>query len=329
MWKDFFYFSKSERRSILVLMSIGILLLILGTWSHGNRRSSMCVADSIAIDSFCISQYHKQAARDSWRLKRTESKRPMPVLVNFDPNIADSANLCSLGLPPYMAKRIINYRDKGGVFLKPEDLSRMYGLSEEQFLALKPFIVIDQHRATLIQAERMKKKNCTDYDSLHSLVASARIQANSSEDSEDVSLMFPYRSQVKYPEGTVIDLNSADTTQLKQVPGIGRGLAKMIIAYRTRLGGYTTVNQLQEVAQIDTSVNRWFKIDSCIFRPIRVNHANLDQLRNHPYMDFYKAKVILEYRRKRGKIKGLSQLSMFQEFTEKDLQRLKPYLEFN
>lgn len=47
-----------------------------------------------------------------------------------------------------------------------------------------------------------------------------------------------------------------------------------------------------------------------------------------PYMDFYKAKAIMEYRRKRGKIKGLSQLSMFEEFTEKDLKRLSPYLTF-
>jgi DNA uptake protein ComE-like DNA-binding protein len=45
-------------------------------------------------------------------------------------------------------------------------------------------------------------------------------------------------------------------------------------------------------------------------------------------MDFYKAKAILEYRRKRGNIKGLSRLSLFEEFTEKDLQRLSPYLSF-
>ena len=45
-------------------------------------------------------------------------------------------------------------------------------------------------------------------------------------------------------------------------------------------------------------------------------------------LTFYKAKAIMEYRRKRGKIKGLSQLSMFEEFTEKDLKRLSPYLTF-
>lgn len=61
---------------------------------------------------------------------------------------------------------------------------------------------------------------------------------------------------------------------------------------------------------------------------IQVNSASLDKLRSHPYMDFYKAKAIMEYRRKRGKIKGLSQLSMFEEFTEKDLKRLSPYLTF-
>ena len=30
----------------------------------------------------------------------------------------------------------------------------------------------------------------------------------------------------KYPEGTVIDLNRADTASLKRVPGIGSGLAR-------------------------------------------------------------------------------------------------------
>ena len=51
----------------------------------------------------------------------------------------------------------------------------------------------------------------------------------------------------KYPEGTVIDLNQADTASLKRIPGIGSGLARMIVAYRNRLGGFYSVSQLQEI----------------------------------------------------------------------------------
>ena len=59
-----------------------------------------------------------------------------------------------------------------------------------------------------------------------------------------------------------------------------------------------------------------------------MNSDGIDVLRNHPYMDFYKAKAIVEFRRKRGKIEGLSQISMFEEFSEKDLERLKHYFSF-
>ena len=132
----------------------------------------------------------------------------------------------------------------------------------------------------------------------------------------------------KYPEGTVVNLNEADTAALKRVPGIGSGLARMIVAYRNRLGGFYAVSQLQEIPYIDASVNRWFKVESVRLRQLEVNRASLDRLRSHPYMNFYKAKAIMEYRRKRGKLKSISQLALLEEFSEDDLERLKPYLSF-
>ena len=314
MWKDFFYYSKSERRSILVLVGIGILLLFSGTWIQLSERKTAPVVDSLSVDSFCVREYQRRTSYDSLQWQHSRRTRVKPVLADFDPNTADSAALSRLGLPAFIARRIVNYRTKGGVFRTPEDLERIYGLSHEQYETLRPYIVIDQQRleaqstGTSIPARQKEYHQSASKDSIHYQLYTSSYQ--------------------KYPEGTVIDLNAADTSQLKRIPGIGSGLARMIVAYRNRLGGYASVSQLHEVARIDTTVNHWFKIDSCIFRPLRINHARLDQLRNHPYMNFYKAKVILEYRRKRGKIKGLSQLSMFQEFTEKDLQKLKPYLDF-
>lgn len=46
-------------------------------------------------------------------------------------------------------------------------------------------------------------------------------------------------------------------------------------------------------------------------------------------MDFYKARAIVEFRRRRGKIKDLSQISMFNEFSDKDIDRLKHYFSFD
>ena len=73
----------------------------------------------------------------------------------------------------------------------------------------------------------------------------------------------------------------------------------------------------------------WFRLEEVYLEKIEINKAGLEQLRNHPYMNFYKAKVILEHRRKRGKINDISQLSLYEEFSDYDIKRLSPYLSFD
>ena len=74
---------------------------------------------------------------------------------------------------------------------------------------------------------------------------------------------------------------------------------------------------------------KWFIItDTVPLGKIAVNAATLAELRRHPYIDFYQARAIVEYRQERGKIKGPEQLSFMEEFTAQDLDRLLPYLDF-
>lgn len=138
---------------------------------------------------------------------------------------------------------------------------------------------------------------------------------------------FPPR-QPKYEPGTLVNLNSADTTELKMIPGIGSAIAKLIIGYRQRLGGYSNIEQLKEINLDAEKLNDWFVIDSTQIAPIHINRAGIDRLHNHPYLNFYQAKVIVEHRRKHGDIHSLKQLSLYDEFTEADLARLSPYVCF-
>ena len=145
MWKDFFYYSKSERRAILFLLGIGILLLVYGSWKRSETALVLTEVDSIRVDSFLIKTVQKKTYKDSFshaRMSRQRVVRPV-ILADFDPNTADSAMFCRLGLPPFLAKRIISYRAKGGVFRKADDFARIYGLSAEQFKVLSPYIHID------------------------------------------------------------------------------------------------------------------------------------------------------------------------------------------
>ena len=126
-----------------------------------------------------------------------------------------------------------------------------------------------------------------------------------------------------------LDLNSADSTELVKLPGIGPANAMKVIRYRERLGGYSNIRQLTEIEGLPDSLMKWFIIsDTLPIRKIDVNSATLTELRRHPYLDFYQARAIVEYRNERGIIKGPEQLSFMEEFTAQDLIRLEPYLDF-
>ena len=126
-----------------------------------------------------------------------------------------------------------------------------------------------------------------------------------------------------------LDLNASDSAELVKVPGIGPVYARRIIRYRTQLGGFSDLSQLMEIEGLPDSLMKWFIItDTVPLGKIAVNAATLAELRRHPYIDFYQARAIVEYRQERGKIKGPEQLSFMEEFTAQDLDRLLPYLDF-
>ena len=127
-----------------------------------------------------------------------------------------------------------------------------------------------------------------------------------------------------------LDLNMADSIELVRLPGIGAATAMKIIRYRERLGGYTEITQLAEIEGLPDSLMKWFIItDTIPVSRIAVNKATLAELRRHPYIDFYQARAIVEFRNERGTIKSPEQLSFLEEFTAQDLIRLKPYLDFS
>ena len=137
------------------------------------------------------------------------------------------------------------------------------------------------------------------------------------------------RYPVKHRPESPVDLNAADSAQLIMLPGIGNYYASRILSYRRQLGGYVSVEQLSEIEGLPDSVRQWFSVgDSIPIQRMMVNGLSLSLLRRHPYMNFYQARAIVELRRDRGKVKGPQQLMLLEEFTEEDLKRLEPYMDF-
>jgi DNA uptake protein ComE-like DNA-binding protein len=141
-----------------------------------------------------------------------------------------------------------------------------------------------------------------------------------------------YPRTEKLDAGVVVELNAADTTILKKVPGIGSSFASRIIKYRELLGGYYDVNQLSEVYGIDeekyNALAPWFTADASLIRKLPVNMLPQDSLRRHPYLDYRQAKAIEQLRRQKKSLSGWENLQLLSEFTDNDKKRLLPYLSF-
>lgn len=136
----------------------------------------------------------------------------------------------------------------------------------------------------------------------------------------------PQDTLFKYQPGTVINLNEADTTELKKIPGIGSAIARMIVHYRTQLGGFYKIEQLQEKHLKAEMLRPWFSINATQIRRININKASIERMMHHPYINYYQAKVIVEYRKKKGILTNLKQLSLYEEFNTADFERITPYI---
>ena len=311
--KNFFYFTRSERRGILLLCAL--ILLVSGgaqAYRHWQEKASRPSAEERAAqlrmqqeyEDFLATIQEEEKGRARHRSPGDTGFRPGSPAVTpfpFDPNSADSLTLRRLGLPGWMARNIMRYRERGGRFRHPEDFRKIYGLTDGQYAALEPYIRIAPQDTARPDTPRLYTAQ-TERDTM------AR----------------PY----KYPAGTVIELNRADTTELKKIPGIGSGIARLITGYRQRLGGFYTLEQLREIDLDPEPLRPWLRIDSTAIRRLNLNRVGIDRLRRHPYFNFYQAKAIVERRKKHGPLRSLKVFALYEEFTEADFERMRHYVCF-
>lgn len=151
-----------------------------------------------------------------------------------------------------------------------------------------------------------------------------------SETRDDTLQALPDRWVRKVRPAEPVDLNSADTALLKTLPGIGSYYARRIVDYRESLGGYLRAEQILDMGVLPDSLVQWFTVaDTLPFRKVKINNASVSEMRSHPYMSFYQARAISDLRKSIGLIKSPARLTLLEEFTGQDLERLIPYLDFD
>ena len=297
------FFTSSQRRALRVLEGV-LMLGIIGLSVHSWMRPKTETEET--VKSRALS---KNSAE---RITYAVEEEPVETFP-FDPNTADSTTLLRLGLSPWS---IYRYRAKHGRYHKPDDSKRLPGLTNEQWERLMPQIRI----ATEFQYVESGQSYQESVEEMEEIEEKLGISYAALRDTS-------YHQEKIHP-GQTIDINTADTALLKMIPGIASRRAARIVAYRKTLGGFVSVEQAMEAIEMPDSVMKYMTVSALPVQKININKLSVQQLMKHPYLNFYQAKAINEYRKNKGDLHSFEELSSLENFRPTDIDRLRPYIEF-
>ncbi|WP_192823493.1 helix-hairpin-helix domain-containing protein [Rufibacter sp. LB8] len=303
--QDYFNFSQQELRQFFILLALMVGLLAAPFLFFQDDVSYDPTADQQILDSLVV-QLDNHA--EEVAAERKSRYQPKPIkLYRFNPNQLTVEQWQELGLRSYIAQRILNYRAKAGDFKSKAQLQKIYGLPDSLFQLWYPYIDLpDESPGYAYNKDRpfpgssSETRPKTDY---------AR----------------------KRWELQPFDLNSADTTQLKQIRGIGSKLSQRIVTFRDKVGGFHSLDQVAEVyglsPEVVDSVKKYAFLEKASgLQKINVNTATFDQLRLHPYIGYNLAKAIINYRTQHGPYPSVEELRKIKVLDEGKFQKMQPYL---
>lgn len=260
---------------------------------------------------------------DKWNSKESggkarsnTSKKKKFIGFKFNPNTIDLSSWKKLGLSEAQAKSILKYQSKGGTFKIKSDLKKMYTISDKKYQELLPWIDLP---------EEYPKNSYNKKDYNETPRETPRYTSEKQENND-------FKEYEKKPELALksINLNTADTTQLKAISGIGSYYARKIIEYREELGGYQSINQLLEIWKMKEEtvfiVDPYVFIDQALIRKLNINTVTIEKLKSHPYVSWKIANAIVNYRLQHGNYNSLDDLTKIVIIKKEDLEKIKPYI---
>lgn len=303
VWKriirNYFTFNKRERRGLYVLL----LLLTTLALTHAFIRLSPPPDEPLSEEDKARLAELAAAVRPITKEEETKPgvERELSEIhwTGFDPNKATAAQLADLGLDSAIAHRLVNYRSKGGRFLDGEDVQRIYGMDSNWVREAAPYMMFPQR--------------------------------------ETKSQFNPDRFAVKdsMPEKPkrvirVVELNTADSLDLIQIPGVGGFYASEIMEMRERMGGYRSHEQLLDIYNMRDytfeNLLKYTTVDTSLAQRININHCDLKRLGRHPYLTWKQARVIINYREQHGAFKSVKDILNTDVIADTTFEQLQPFL---
>ncbi len=316
--RDYLSFNRKERIAVIVIAGLMVFIILAPKIISMSLRNDIVKTDTTwfatvrnleqkSPDSFNKGNQKDYDNRndyayqyDKTKSSYNENKNRSGELFYFDPNILKADGWRKLGLKEKTIQTIQNYLSKGGKFRKPEDLQRVYGLRQNEYERLAPYIKIED------------------------IVARKNFESLTKTNSE---LQPTKNITSRY---SIIDINTADTTAFILLPGIGSKLAGRIVNFRDKLGGFYSVEQVKETFGLPDStyqkIKQYLKLDNPSVKKININTATIEELKAHPYIKYVLANPIVAYRTEHGFYSKVEDVKKVMVVTEEIYNKIVKYL---
>ncbi len=290
--KDPFYISKRNRRGILLLTAILVVLVFIPRiWVYLSSESDYTVEyvltkrEMALVADLSGMQKDRPLFAERSRKKQVYKKPDR----RFDPNKLTAEGWQKLGLSDRQAAVVLRFTEHG-VYSEAE-FRKIFVIPDELYALIKDSLIFPERPVD--NSHRSRK--------------------------EEVETQ--HRS---------VEINSANAETLESLKGIGPFFARQIIKRREELGGFLYKEQLLEVWKMDAEKLSVFEqqitIDPQVVKKLNINTADITELKSHPYIDYSVANSIVKMRQQRGAYQSLDDLRESKLIDAELFRKLKPYL---
>ena len=288
--KKYFNFSREQRKGILLLFSIIIVLQLIyffvdfSSLSKTSSEKEQWLSLQSQIDSL-----------------KKEKQDYVPKIYPFNPNFITDYKGYKLGMSVPEIDRLLAYRKENKYVNSPKEFQAVTKVSDSLLNAISPYFKFPDWVNS--------KKEFKDYKK------------------------YPNSAFAKKQKIVIIDINQASQEDLIKIYGIGEAISIRILKFKESLGGFVSMEQMNDVwglsPEVIENLNTHFKISATpTVKKIDINNASIKELSIFPYFKYPISKNIVTFRSMNGDIKNIEDLTKIKGLSIEKAKIIALYLNF-
>jgi DNA uptake protein ComE-like DNA-binding protein len=240
-----------------------------------------------------------QSGLDS--MKRSAEIRT-PKIYLFNPNFITDYKGYKLGMTVKEIDRLLAFRKKNKFVNSAEEFQDITKVSDSLLHKIAPFFKFPDWVNNKKESNKFKKYTNSAFAQKEKIV--------------------------------VVDMNRATKEDLIKIYGIGEAISLRILKQKEALGGFVSMEQMQDVwglsSEVIENLNIHFKIMTLPeFKKIDINNASLKELSQFYYFRYALAKEIVTYRSMKGDFNNIEDLTKIKGFPVDKAKIIDLYLDFD